>query len=92
MTTIFIKFEDEAEYLQHAEALNIEPGQTNLPDGTALDVIGTLFTPVVMDEEGETVISGGDPLPGYHVNLAGNIPAGWEAFAVEVSTPRRKFA
>lgn len=34
----------------------------------ALDVIGTIHAPVVVDSKGE-IVSGGDPIPGYHANL-----------------------
>lgn len=57
---------------------------------TTLDIIGTLYTPLITDTNGEYV-SGGDQLPGYHVNT---IPAvvGWEQYRVAPTTKRRVFA
>lgn len=56
-----------------------------------LDIIGTIYTPVVFDEDDIDIVSGGEPLPGYHVN---SIPAvdGWEDYLVTPATKRRVFA
>lgn len=55
-----------------------------------LDIIGNLYTPVICDTEGE-VISGGEALPGWHVNTIPAVPE-WEAYKVEPTTKRRVFS
>lgn len=92
MSTIFCKFPDAATYLAAAVAAGIEEGQTTLADGTALDVIGLLYEPVVLAEDGETILSGGQPAAGWHVNLAGILPDGWEEYTVTPAHPQRLFA
>jgi len=56
----------------------------------AVDVIGIFYTPVVTDTEGEYV-SGGNPLPGYHVNMIPAIPE-WEKYRVEPMSKHRVFS
>jgi hypothetical protein len=92
MTTTFLKFPDESAYLAAAAAAGIDAEQTTLADGTALDVIGPLYTPVVLAADGETILSGGELLPGWHVNLAGALPAGWDAYVISPTHPQRIFA
>lgn len=55
-----------------------------------LDIIGTIYTDVVVSTAWD-VLSGGDPLPGFHVNT---IPAidDWEQYRVFPKTKRRMFA
>lgn len=55
-----------------------------------LDIIGALYTPVVTDAAGDYV-SGGDLLPGHHVNTVPAVP-GWEPYRVEPASKRRVFA
>lgn len=55
-----------------------------------LDIIGSMYTPVAIDASGE-YISGGEPLPGFHVNAIPAVP-GWEAYRVEPTSKRRVFA
>lgn len=56
----------------------------------AFDIIGTIYTDAVTSSDGD-VLSGGEPLPGFHVNA---IPPahGWEQYRVEPTTKRRVFA
>lgn len=90
--TIFCKFPDEAAFRAAAAAAGIAEEQTTLDDGTAIDVIGTLYTPVVLAADGETILSGGAPSPGWHVNLAGTLPAGLEQYLITPLHPQRIFA
>ena len=55
-----------------------------------LDIIGTLHSTIITAEDGEYV-SGGDPLPGFHVNAIPPVH-GWEQYRVEPTTKRRVFA
>jgi len=47
----------------------------------ALDIVGT-------------IVRGEPPaeLAGYHINYAGDLPAGWDAFVVQPANPYRVFA
>lgn len=55
-----------------------------------LDIIGTLHSSITTDASGD-YLSGGEPLPGFHVNA---IPAvqGWEQYRIEPTAKRRVFA
>lgn len=92
MTTTFLRFVDEAAFLAALAAVGITEEQTTLADGTAIDVIGTLHEPVILADDGETVLSGGALSPGWHVNLAGTLPVGWEEYLVTPLHPQRIFA
>lgn len=56
-----------------------------------LDIIGTIYTPIVLDEDDIEIVSGGEPLPGFHVNTIPAIPA-WEQYRVNPASKRRVFA
>ena len=55
-----------------------------------LDVIGLMYSPAVLDDDG-ALLSGGEPLPGYHVNTIPAVEA-WEAYRVTPTAKRRVFA
>lgn len=55
-----------------------------------LDIIGTLYSDINADAAGN-YLSGGDPLPGYHINTIPEVP-GWEQYRVEPEHKRRVFA
>lgn len=55
-----------------------------------LDIIGTIYTDVVTSSDGD-VLSGGEPLPGYHINTIPEVP-GWEQYRIEPASKRRVFA
>lgn len=54
------------------------------------DIIGTIYTDVATSPDGD-VLSGGEPLPGYHINTIPEVP-GWEQYRVEPASKRRVFA
>lgn len=54
--------------------------------GWAIDEIGVLYTDPVLDEQG-AVIESPQELPGYWVNVAGQLPAGGEAMLGDYIRP-----
>ena len=58
----------------------------------ALDVIGTISRGGEYDPETGTVITPPTVLDGWHVNYVGNLPDGWDEFAVYPANPVRVWA
>lgn len=54
------------------------------------DILGTLYAPVVTDDEGE-IISGGESLQGFHINTTAPLE-GLDEYLVTPTTPRQVFA
>jgi len=54
----------------------------------ALDVIGPIVRGGEWDEDGN-VITPPEVLPGWHVNYQGELPEGWEQYAVYPTEPVR---
>lgn len=90
MTTIFLRFPDEATFLSAAAPYTDDEGNINLPN---LDVIGTIYEGGEYDAEG-TVISPPVAVPGWHVNMAGStVPPEFEPYVIErPEHPYRVFA
>lgn len=57
----------------------------------SLDVIGTISRGGEWDEEGNVVVPP-TTVDGWHLNYVGNLPEGWEAFAVYPANPVRVWA
>ena len=57
----------------------------------AIDEIGVIYEGGTYDAEGE-VITPPTALPGWHVNYQGELPEGWEEFAVFPQNPARVWA
>ena len=57
----------------------------------ALDVIGTIQRGGEWDEDG-TVITPPEILPGWHINFQGEVPDGWDTYAVWPQSPVRVWA
>jgi hypothetical protein len=57
----------------------------------AIDEIGVIYEGGTYDAEGE-VITPPTALPGWHVNYQGELPEGWEAYAVFPQNPVRVWA
>ena len=57
----------------------------------AIDVVGFITRGGEWDEEGN-VITEPETLDGFHVNYAGELPEGWEQYAVYPNNPTRKWA
>lgn len=84
MTTTFLRFADEAEFLAACAASGIEPAQEiTLPDATSISVYGIKMD----DTDPENPV----PLPWYRVNLLGTLPDGWAAHQCNPATPDRVF-
>jgi len=58
----------------------------------AIDVVGTITRGGEYDPETGEVIVAPEVLDGWHVNLAGVLPDGWEQYAVFPKNPARVWA
>lgn len=91
--TVYLRFPDE-ETFRALVPLGAEfDGETvvPLPSGiAALSVVGTLLLGGEYDERGGVLVP---PvvLPGWHVNVIGNLPLGWLPYEVVPGSPRRVF-
>jgi hypothetical protein len=90
----FFRFPDEATGMAALEAAGLltEDGDPLTASHThALDVIGTISIGGEYDDEGE-VITQPTLLDGWHLNYVGELPDGWDAYAVSPEQPVRVFA
>ena len=90
----FFRFPDEATgtaALDAAGLLNEDGSFITASHTHALDVIGTITRGGEWDETGN-VITPPEVLDGWHVNYQGELPDGWEEFAVYPANPVRKWA
>lgn len=55
----------------------------------AIDVVGTITRGGEYDPETGDVIVAPEVLDGWHINFAGELPDGWEQYAVEPANPVR---
>jgi hypothetical protein len=97
-TPTMFRFPDEATGMAALEAaglLNEDEGGDKIPilasHTHALDIIATIQRGGEWDEDG-TVITPPEILPGWHVNLQGEVPDGWDAYAVYPESPVRVWA
>lgn len=91
MITHYLKFASEAEAIERLACYRDADGWIAASHSHALDVIGTITTPAVLDADGN-VVSPPVTLDGYHVNLRGRLPDGCAANVVTPATPQRVFA
>lgn len=100
MTTYFLRFTDEAAAdtaLEAAGFLQRDPeGNTRLIRDTheySLDPVGVIYNDdaVINFETGE-VLTPATPKDGWHVNLKGTLPDGWDQYQVSPAQPYRVFA
>jgi hypothetical protein len=96
-TPTFFRFPDEATgmaYLRGAGLIWLDEDDTEhfftSSHIHALDVIGTIIRGGEWDDEGNA-ITPPETLDGWHVNYQGELPEGWEAFAVFPNSPYRVF-
>ena len=96
--TTFFRFPDEATgmaYLRGAGLIWLDENDTEhfftSSHIHALDVLGTITRGGEWDEDG-TVITPPEILPGWHVNYQGEVPDGWDAYAVYPESPVRVWA
>ena len=90
----FFRFPDEAAWtaaLDDAGLLNEDGSFITASHTHALDVIGTITRGGEWDETGN-VITPPEVLDGWHVNYVGNLPDGWDEFAVFPEQPARVWA
>ena len=55
-----------------------------------LDIIGVMYSALVLDSDGE-IMSGGEPLAGWHVNTIPAVPE-WKAYRITPTAKRQVFA
>ena len=90
----FFRFPDEAigtAALDDAGLLNEDGGFITASHTHSLDVIGQISRGGEWDDEGN-VITPPTMLDGWHLNYVGNLPDGWEEFAVYPANPVRVWA
>lgn len=88
MTTIFLRFPNEATFLAAAASYTVE-GNINIPN---LDIIGVIYEGGEWDSEGN-VITPPTQIPGYHVNMLGDVPPEFQPYVIErPDHPYREFA
>jgi hypothetical protein len=88
------RFPDEATGMAALEAAGLlnEDGELITASHThSLDVIGTITRGGEWDDEGN-VITPPETLDGWHLNYQGELPDGWEEFAVTPAAPVRVWA
>lgn len=95
-TYTYHRFADKAAFLAACEAIGIpqdEAGELLVPTGTALDVIGTMYSDPILLKDG-TVLVAPIPQPGFHVNAAWSdgMPEAFKASEIHPATPSRVFA
>lgn len=91
--TYFLRFPDADAWTAAATEAGFitepdEDGNTTLLAYThdrAIDVVGTIT-------RGSDVIVAPEVLDGWHINFAGELPDGWEQYAVSPERPVRVFA
>jgi hypothetical protein len=95
----FFRFPDEATGMAAIEAAGFtttdEDGNVTIVTAShshALDVIGTIVRGGEWDPETGEVITPPTALDGWHVNYVGELPDGWDAYAVWPEQPVRVFA
>ena len=94
MNTYFLKFTDEAEAIQSLTNHRQEDKWTTSFNGTALDVIGTVYAPTgnIITQDGMSYPEQA-PLPGFHVNLAAeSLDDTLAPFQIFPTNPQRTFA
>ncbi len=87
--TIFLHFPDEATFKDAIASYVDEEGNCSVPN---LDVIGLIYEGGEYDEDGE-VITPPTAIPGWHVNLIGEVPEAFAEYVIEAPAhPYRVFA
>lgn len=86
---IFLRFPNKATFLAAVAPYTDDEGNITIPN---LDIIGTIYEGGEYDEEGE-VITPPAAIPGYHVNMLGDVPPEFEPYVIEApENPYRVFA
>jgi hypothetical protein len=89
----FLRFPNESTWTTAATEAGflIDDTLTAYTHGHAIDVVGTITRGGEYDEDGKVLVKP-TTLPGFHVNYAGTLPAGWDDYLVEPANPYRVFA
>lgn len=97
--THYLRFPDEKIGMAALDAAGLlftdEDGNTSPLTAShthALDVIGPIYRGGTYDPDSGEVITPPTLLQGWHVNYSGELPEGWDAYAVEPLHPVRVFA
>lgn len=93
--THYIRFPDETTgwiELGNAGLLDADRNPITASHTHALDVIGPIYVGGEWDPETGEVITPPTLLDGWHVNLAGDLPDGWDSYVVSPEHPSRVFA
>jgi hypothetical protein len=91
----FFRFPDEATGMAALEAAGLltEDGDPITASHThALDCIGQIYVGGEYDPETGEMLVPPTLLDGWHCNLAGDLPKGWEQYVVQPEHPVRVFA
>lgn len=90
----FFRFPDEATGMAALEAAGLltEDGEfITASHNHALDVIGEIQRGGEWDDEGNVVVPP-TTLDGWHINYQGEVPDGWDVYAVQPQQPVRVWA
>lgn len=92
--TYFLRFPDESTWTAAATEAGyiVDDALAAYTHDRAVDVVGTITRGGEYDPETGDVIVAPTVLDGCHVNFAGTLPDGWEAYAVYPEQPVRVFA
>ena len=90
----FLRFPDESTWTAAATKAGyiVDDALAAYTHDRAVDVVGTITRGGEYDPETGDVIVAPEVLDGWHVNLAGVLPDGWEEFAVYPANPVRVWA
>lgn len=91
-TTALLKFADEATAITALAQYRDAKGWITGSHTHALDPVGTLYTDPVIDPNTDDVTTPAQPLPGWHCNLIGDVPAAAESARMGPVTPKRLYA
>lgn len=93
--THFLRFIDQLDFRIKAAQAGMLAEDNSLISAThtyAVDEVGTITRGGAWDPETGEELEPPITLPGWHVNLAGDLPQGWEEFVVKPRHPARVFA
>ena len=92
--TYYLRFPNESAWTAAATEAGFitDDTLTAYTHGHAIDVVGTITRGGEYDPETGEVIVAPTVLDGWHVNLAGVLPDGWEQYAVFPKNPARVWA
>jgi hypothetical protein len=93
--THYLRFPDEATGMAALEAAGLIDADGNpivASHTHAIDVLGPISLPGTYDPETGDELTAPVPLPGWHVNYIGELPEGWDDYAVDPKRPMRVFA